>query len=78
MKYRISKQGKKTITAMGIKRMIVNHPDGHKEIVTMNMDDMERLFKKFGAQHPNFGGFEVHFDYNDDNDYDGMIECKEL
>jgi len=63
---------------MSSKRMIVYAPDGSKDIKTIDMNDLEALFKEFGAEYPGFGGFEVHFDYNDENDHDGMIECLEI
>jgi len=64
---------------MSTKRMIIdNHCDTsiEKVIIEISMDDLERMSKTFARKYKDFAGLEVHFDHDDNNDYDGMIEIK--
>ena len=63
------------------KRMIIHDQcdiTADNVVQEIDMDDLERLFKSYGAKYENFGRLEIHFDYHDDNDWDGMIEIKNL
>lgn len=66
---------------MSTKRMIIdNHcdPEIGKIITEISMDDLEIMFKTFASTYKDFAGIEIHFDFDDSNEHDGMIEVKSL
>ena len=66
---------------MSTKKMIIDNRcdvSEPKVITEISMDDLEIMFKTFASKYSDFNGLEVHFDYCDKNDYDGMIEVKSI
>ncbi len=47
-----------------------------KIIKEMSLKELEILYKESGAKYSSFTGLELHFDYIEGNNYEGMVIIK--